>query len=437
MELTNHLGLGKPAVGEAGWGAALNQNFDKLDAAAAKTPVRQTVLTGRTSPEGYANFLEAGAGLSVVMKASTPVVVSFAAGFGDLGPVDVFAKLTNDMAWNGLEPNATSYLFVETESGVVSAGTSSLKPYYGDNEPSSFDTNAVPQMAATTNGGVTISDNGSVDAAHMGWKAFDRSGLGDYFYSNSATNAILTIDFGAGNAKNLKRYTLKPYETSGIRQHDPKAWTFEGSDDGQAWTILDTRTGNSFVSHTEKKTFDFWSDTAYRFYRLKITETFGGASAIVSEMEVFSPTTPAGKHWFDLNAFQMKVWSGTAWQPKKRVFVGEAVTGADSATSVTTYALRGRYDSGWFALSASTTHVKIHNLGFDTPALKSIKTRKIDGTGSVFESHYYTYGGYGYGALCEGFEDRKTFKVVTDTYPYPGVNPLASGQGRVILERGW
>lgn len=63
----------------------------------------------------------------------------------------------------------------------------------------------------------------------------------------------------------------------------------------------------------------------------------------------------------------MKVYNGSSWDEKQRVFLGEAVTGASSVTSVITYALQGRYDSDWFSVSANTNYTKDHNIGIYIP----------------------------------------------------------------------
>lgn len=47
----------------------------------------------------------------------------------------------------------------------------------------------------------------------------------------------------------------------------------------------------------------------------------------------------------------------------QRLFVGEAVTGAATVSSVVNYALRGEYDSNTFSAAVDTTYTKNHNIG--------------------------------------------------------------------------
>lgn len=75
------------------------------------TTVRQTVLSGSVDGSGYANFLSAGAGLSVNLDANPKsIVVTFAAGFNELGTVDFFAKYDQDITISGLSASTTNYL---------------------------------------------------------------------------------------------------------------------------------------------------------------------------------------------------------------------------------------------------------------------------------------------------------------------------------------
>lgn len=72
----------------------------------------------------------------------------------------------------------------------------------------------------------------------------------------------------------------------------------------------------------------------------------------------------------DMTMYQVSAASTTAgtnptFTAKNRVYVCEAVTGASTVSSVTNYALNGRYDSGWTSTlpSIATKTSKNHNLG--------------------------------------------------------------------------
>ncbi|NBM14650.1 GH92 family glycosyl hydrolase [Streptomyces sp. GC420] len=81
-------------------------------------------------------------------------------------------------------------------------------------------------------------------------------------------------------------------------QRDPANWTLKGSADGEDWTTLDTREGQSFGERFLTRSFDIGAGggaTAYAHYRLEITATAGADLVQLAEVQ-FSDgdtTTPA------------------------------------------------------------------------------------------------------------------------------------------------
>ncbi|MCI8359735.1 MAG: glycoside hydrolase family 92 protein [Clostridiales bacterium] len=75
---------------------------------------------------------------------------------------------------------------------------------------------------------------------------------------------------------------------------DPAAWTFYGSADGQSWTALDAQKNISFSSRKESKTFSFDNETAYRHYRLSVTENKGAAMTQFAELQLSAKKQAAG-----------------------------------------------------------------------------------------------------------------------------------------------
>jgi predicted alpha-1,2-mannosidase len=100
----------------------------------------------------------------------------------------------------------------------------------------------------------------------------------------AATTAWIQYQFGGGNAYVVTRYTL----TSGndIPGRDPKNWQLQGSNDGTAWTTVDTRTGITFASRLMTQSFSFTNTTAYRYYRVNITLNNGDAKTCLEEVEM-------------------------------------------------------------------------------------------------------------------------------------------------------
>jgi predicted alpha-1,2-mannosidase len=69
----------------------------------------------------------------------------------------------------------------------------------------------------------------------------------------------------------VKRYAVS--SANDVPGRDPANWTLEGSQDGQGWTAIDTRTGEMFGDRFETHRYDFENATAYLYYRLNVTAT--------------------------------------------------------------------------------------------------------------------------------------------------------------------
>lgn len=131
-------------------------------------------------------------------------------------------------------------------------------------------------------------------------------------------------------------------------------------------------------------------------------------SALVPSYGYVAPSSPAtDQHWFDLTAFIMNRWSGSAWVQVHRVFIGEAVTGASTVSSVVTYAYQGKYDSGWInTLPGAGLVSKNHNIGVipnQTSVLMSFKCLTAD-------------TGYVAGDVVENATSRNTIQDISIPY---------------------
>jgi hypothetical protein len=163
-----------------------------------------------------------------------------------------------------------------------------------------------------------------------------------------------------------------------------------------------------------------------------------GYSLLAPIYEKLPPGTPtADQHWFDLNTFYMKRWSGTAWDVKQRVFVGECTTDASSVTSVICYAIRGKYRQR-FAVSALQTYNLNHNLGVKPDYVSLLGATTVGGDLREFMKYASadnvpsggTYGNLG----------RNTVTVYMLRGPYV-INNVSqftlAVEAELICERGW
>lgn len=128
---------------------------------------------------------------------------------------------------------------------------------------------------------------------------FDGSLTGSWYsYYSSAyhPDGWIGQDFGSGNEKTLTKYWM--IFSSSATQYAPKDWTFEASETG-SWSgeevTLDTQTDvddweeATTTNYASKwKKFEFSNSTAYRYYRLNVSENNGHATyLILHELEMY------------------------------------------------------------------------------------------------------------------------------------------------------
>ncbi len=92
--------------------------------------------------------------------------------------------------------------------------------------------------------------------------------------------------------------------------------------------------------------------------------TFGATTLAPVYQWGGSYSTTNGQHTFNIQEMVMKVGNGSVASQAYRVFIGEAVTGASSVSSVVNYALMGRYTSGLNSLPGTGVAINMnHNIG--------------------------------------------------------------------------
>lgn len=94
------------------------------------------------------------------------------------------------------------------------------------------------------------------------WQAFDSSET-TRFTANNTTVWWLKYQFAATK-------TIVLYSIESTSAQCPTVWTFEGSDNNTDWTVLDTRTGQSW-SAKERHYFTITTPRPFVYYRLNVT----------------------------------------------------------------------------------------------------------------------------------------------------------------------
>lgn len=147
----------------------------------------------------------------------------------------------------------------------------------------------------------------------------------------------------------------------------------------------------------------------------------------------------SGTYWMDLAEGKMKMYNGSSWEYKKTIFIGEVRT-TSSVTEVKCYALRGVYDSGWFAVSSNTPYVKNHLLGIIPEEIHLFGSTTYPPS-NIHEVKYYHNGTMGFGGQVASITSTAMKINDTGTFERPiryGTGIAApSGYYKVIAKRGW
>ncbi|WP_236048644.1 ThuA domain-containing protein [Paractinoplanes ovalisporus] len=72
---------------------------------------------------------------------------------------------------------------------------------------------------------------------------------------------------------------------------DPKDWKLQGSSDGQTWTDVDGRAGQTFPDRFQIRRFEVATPGDYKFYRLNITANSGEPLTQLADLRLFTGTT--------------------------------------------------------------------------------------------------------------------------------------------------
>lgn len=151
---------------------------------------------------------------------------------------------------------------------VLSSNTATLRGYGG----------LVSQVLAS-------SEESSL--AYSPWKAFDGSNAmgAHWLAAPTSVSSWLRVDFFATQV--VRRYDISA--SFDMPQLAPKSWTFEASNDGTNWDILDTRTSVANWTSAELRSYKFSNAKAYLSYRINVTlvENTGSGTGYTSIGELY------------------------------------------------------------------------------------------------------------------------------------------------------
>ena len=140
-------------------------------------------------------------------------------------------------------------------------------------------TDQVPIMTGASTPAGTVSAS-SYLTSYDPWHAFDGISImsGRWITNPSGTTTgWISYDFGSGNNKVITYYSILAIGSDNAANitRAPKTWTFEGSNDGSSWTVINTQTNVSAWTAGEKRTYSTANTTSYRYYRINVSANQG------------------------------------------------------------------------------------------------------------------------------------------------------------------
>lgn len=142
----------------------------------------------------------------------------------------------------------------------------------------------VPAMtSATTPSPYVVTESSAYSDSTKGWKAFDHVSTSRWI----ATAIPCWVQVDLGQPRVIARYGIYyTNEVNGLWYVAPNVFKFQGSNDGQNWTDLDSRSGIAW-STPETKYFDVANPQAYRYYRLYVIQPLSGSGVEIYEIYLY------------------------------------------------------------------------------------------------------------------------------------------------------
>lgn len=151
-------------------------------------------------------------------------------------------------------------------------------PYMDANEtsttlkPASRGTHT-PEMTSNSAPAGSTAFGSSNTASHEFYRAFDAGGSTSYWESN--TNQTGQLGYQSSSAFVCDGYSIHLATDNAstsytIKDYAPSTWTFEGSNDGVNYTVLDSKVNYVLYDDNKSLFFELKNSTAYAYYRLNI-----------------------------------------------------------------------------------------------------------------------------------------------------------------------
>jgi len=97
----------------------------------------------------------------------------------------------------------------------------------------------------------------------------------------------IRFQYPDGVKRRVTAYTITT--ANDVPGRDPRDWKLLGSNDGEAWAVVDTRSGEKWFDRHEKRLFKVASPGDYNVYKLDVTKNGGEDTSQLGEIELLVP----------------------------------------------------------------------------------------------------------------------------------------------------
>lgn len=174
----------------------------------------------------------------------------------------------------------------------------------------------VTYVDLTTDGAGTASSTNAEYCGYTMMGAFDNSWAGSAnraLSPYSTTYPGMYVDYAFNTPSVVNAYSIRAADAGAGQPvlRAPNTWTFEGSDDGTTWTVVDSRSGVNNWTWGEVRLYKIVNTHAYKNYRFSCTELNGRTDCLelheiefyyVEELKLGECTATANSAGIDVSA---------------------------------------------------------------------------------------------------------------------------------------
>ncbi len=170
----------------------------------------------------------------------------------------------------------------EADDKQINVSTSDSS-YYQNLERYSVNSSLLGEFTQYVNT-TTITGSSDYKAEEGKSMLFDRKFSTKFLTDNKATDTSpVVVAFELDTARVLGVYSLT--SANDENERDPRKWTLYGSANGSDYTELDTRS-DSFSERGQTKSYTVENTTAYKYYKLEITQNGGGGMTQLADLRL-------------------------------------------------------------------------------------------------------------------------------------------------------